>query len=409
VPSSIHLFALLISAAFGAFASNTIHAADTKVVRVKNVDELRAAVRAAKPDTRIEVAEGEYAGGLFLENLTGETGKPVVIAGANPAKPPHFSGGGNGIQLVNPAFVELHHLHFSGATGNGVSIDDGGKFSAAARDIVLRGLRISDIGPRGNHDAIKLSGITGFQVEDCVIERWGTGSGSGIDMVGCHNGLIARNVFRHSAAQGETGGNGVQAKGGSSGIIIRQNRFEHAGQRAVNIGGSTGVPYFRPPLDQWPKGAGFHEAKNIVVEGNTLFGSLAPLAFVGVDGATVRFNTIYRPGKWCLRILQETNAPGFVPCRGGVITDNIIAFQSGAWAEGGVNIGPNTAPESFRFARNHWFCLDRPDRSRPRLPAAEDGGSYGVDPQFENATALDLRIKVASPARGKGADGLRTQ
>jgi hypothetical protein len=77
----------------------------------------------------------------------------------------------------------------------------------------------------------------------------------------------------------------------------------------VNIGGSTGIPYFRPPLDQWPAGVPKSEARNIVVEGNTFIGSLSPICFVGVDGATVRFNTIYKPGKWAFRILQETTAP----------------------------------------------------------------------------------------------------
>jgi len=380
---------------------------DARVARVSTVHELRAEARAATPGTRIEVAPGDYAGGIYLENLRGAKGLPIVIAGADPKNPPRFVGGADGIHLINPSFVELHDLAVTGAKGNGVSIDDGGKFSPALRGLVLRKLRISNIGPRGNCDALKLSGINGFRVEDCEFSSWGTGAGSGIDMVGCHDGVVTGCEFRHEEDVRASGGSGIQMKGGSARVVVRANRFVHAGERALNIGGSTGLQYFRPPLEEWPQGAGRYEAKEITVEGNTIIGSLSPICFVGIDGATVRFNTIYRPGKWAIRILQETNAPEFVPSRGGVFSDNLIVFSSATWSAGGVNIGGNTAPETFRFAGNHWFCVDRPDRSRPQLPSAEDGGTYGVDPQFADASTLDLRLKGTSQAMGKGATGLR--
>ena len=101
----------------------------------------------------------------------------------------------------------------------------------------------------------------------------------------------------------------------------------------------------------------------------------------------MRFNTIYDPGRWALRILQETKEPGFVPSRRGVFTDNIIVFRSDAWASGGVNIGPGTAPETFEFARNVWFCRDAPQRSKPTLPTPERDGTYGSDPQLATTSA----------------------
>lgn len=366
---------------------------------VRSVAELQAAVKAAKPGARIEIAPGDYAGGLFFTDLRGEPGKPIVIAGADPAKPPRFIGGENGLHLSNPFHVELHDLQVTGATGNGVSIDDGGRYVATQRGIVLRRLRVADVGPRGNHDAIKLSGLLGFRVEDCTLENWGVGSGSGIDMVGCHQGILRGNTLRHSADARSTGGSGIQAKGGSRDIAIRGNRFEHAGERALNLGGSTGLQYFRPPLDQWT-GTERWEAAGLLVEGNTFVGSSATICFAGIGDATVRFNTIVDPGRWALRILQETREPGFVPSRRGKFTDNIVVFRSDAWASGGVNIGPGTAPETFEFARNVWFCRDRPDRSKPALPTPERDGLYGTDPQLRD----DLRLAPTSPARGRGAE-----
>jgi len=71
-----------------------------------------------------------------------------------------------------------------------------------------------------------------------------------------------------------------------------------------------------------------------------------------------------------------------------------------------VNIGPNTAPETFRFARNVWYCLDAPAKSRPSLPTPEVGGVYGQDPLFRNAEGGDLRLKPDSPTQRVGAEAL---
>src|SRR5262249_7493119 len=197
------------------------------------------------------------------------------------------------------AQVELHDLAVANVRGNGINIDDGGSYDTPAHHVVLRGLVVRDVGPTGNRDGIKLSGLDDFRVEGCTVERWGD-RGSGIDMVGCHRGEVTGCTFRHGDREGD---HGVQAKGGSGDITIRRCRVEHAGQRAVNLGGSTGLAYFRPRAQGY-------EARDIRVEDCTFIGSMAPVAFVGVDGATVRHNTIYRPGRWAFRILQETRAEG---------------------------------------------------------------------------------------------------
>jgi hypothetical protein len=193
-------------------------------------------------------------------------------------------------------------------------------------------------------------------------------------MVGCHRGVIEGSTIRHTSPPNCTG---VQCKGGSSEIAIRGNRFEFAGGRAINIGGNTGRQFFRPGLKA---GAAQAEARDIVVEGNTFVGGLCAVAFAGVDGAIVRFNTIDRPERWALRIVQENRAQGFVACRRGQFTDNVVVFDSRRWSEGGVNIGAGTAPETFTFARNWWYCADRPARSTPKLPVTEVAGVYGQEP-----------------------------
>ena len=376
--------------------------ATPQTLTVSTAAAFRSAVANARPGTRIQLAAGTYPGGFAFSNLRGMPGHPIVLAGADPAQPPVLQGGANAIQLTDPSWVVIEDLVLTGATGNGLNIDDGGTADTPAQHITLRRLRVTDVGPQGNRDGIKLSGVVDFRVEGCTIERWGS-AGSGIDMVGCHRGLIESNQFRHTPAAASTGANGVQTKGGSSDVIVRRNRFEHAGARSVNVGGSTGLEFFRPAL---MPGGNHAEARAIRVEGNTIIGSTAAIAFVGVDGAVVRFNTLYRPERWAIRILQENTAPGFVPCRDGVFTDNLVAFHSSQWSSGGVNVGAQTSPETFQFARNGWYCIDTPARSRPSLPTPETSGTYGQDPRFRDPTNGDLRLQPDSPARAMGAEAL---
>ena len=366
----------LVRLSFVLIAPAMLAPARAAEVAVRTPGEFRAAVAAAKPGTRIVLAEGDYGGGFQFARVRGEPGRPIIIAAADPQKPPTFSKAKTGIHFTNPAYLELHDLVFTAISTNGLNLDDGGIARAAqgAHHIVLRGLRLMDIGGGGNEDGIKLSGVTDFKVSGCIIERWGTGGGSAIDIVGCHRGVIEGCTIRHTAEPNCTG---VQCKGGSSDIAIRANRFAYAGGRAVNIGGSTGAAFFRPPLATTGEHA---EARGIVVEGNRFVGGTCAVAFAGADGGVVRFNTIELPGRWALRIVQENRAPGFVACRNGEFSDNVIVFESARWNEGGVNIGPGTAPKTFRFARNWWFCRDRPARSTPRLPSVEAAGVYGKDP-----------------------------
>jgi len=103
-----------------------------------------------------------------------------------------------------------------------------------------------------------------------------------------------------------------------------------------------------------------------------------------------------------VRILQEAQGSQFVPCRSGVFSSNLIAFRSDE-TRGTTNIGDGTAPDTFKFAGNHWYCIDRPDRSdRLSLPVKETGGTYGTDPEFVNAEGGELLLKDTSPVRNAG-------
>jgi pectate lyase len=336
-------------------------------VVVSTTQEFRAALSAAGPGTTISVNSGVYAGGSYRNGIAGTAEAPVVIQAADPARPPVFAGGDNGLQLSNARHVTLRDLIFERAGQNGINIDDGETFETPSHHIGIERVIVRDL-PAGNRDGIKLSGVTDFVIEDSTVERWGDG-GSAVDMVGCHRGVIRGSLFRHTP--------------GSTRITITGNRFEHAAARAVQIGGVTSLRLFRPQ----PPGRA--EASGILVERNVFIGGQTAVAFVGSDGGVFRFNTVYLSTTWPIRILQEHTAPGLVPSRRGEFTDNIVHWRG---PEVGVNVGANTDPASFIFARNRWYREDAPDSSRLPLPGVETDGVYGVDPGFV-APPIDLRTR----------------
>lgn len=368
-----------------------------ETVRVADAAGLTRAVAAARPGDTVLVAPGEYANNFHFRGVHGAPGRPVVIAAADPDRPPRFTGRTAPLHFSAVSHLELRGLVIAGAAGNGLNVDDGGDPDRPSHHVTVRDLRVTDVGPRGNADGIKFSGVDDFLIENCTVERWGSG-GSAVDLVGCHRGVVAGCTFRRGGA------NAVQAKGGSADVTVRRCRFEDAGERAVNAGGSTADAAFRPRPAAFPTD-GRYEAKDVRVEGCTFVGGGAAVAFVGVDGAIFRFNTVYRPGRYAVLVLQERAEAGFVPCRNGVFEGNVVVFRSAGWA-GAVNVGPGTAPATFRFAGNLWYCEDRPDRSAPRLPTAEAGGVVGRDPGFADPARGDFGVGAGSPARDRGAHAL---
>lgn len=278
-----------------------------------------------------------------------------------------------------------------------LNVDDGGSFDTPTHHITLEKIHLSDIGPKGNFDAIKLSGLDHFVVKNCTIEGW---AGQAVDMVGCHHGVIELCTFRGKDGYSQT--TGPQTKGGSEDIVIRHNRFEHAGGRPINAGGSTGRAYFRPV------GATF-EARNISIHDNLIIGGQCAAAFVGLDGGSFHHNTLVNPDKWIFRILQETTAPGFPPSRNVEVHHNLTVFKRSS-VRTDINIGPNTAPETFRFHHNLWFATDAPERSKPSLPSPDRDSIHGLNPRLrqpaltppEERKALPFGAR-ATPAGNPGA------
>ncbi len=239
----------------------------------------------------------------------------------------------------------------------------------------------------GNNDELKLSGLDDFEIRNCKFND-GSEGGSLIDMVGCHRGKFINNDFNNA------GSNAIQAKGGTKDILISHNSFDNCGRRSINIGGSTGLQYFRP------QGVNY-EAKDITVFANIFSGSTAPIAFVGAVDCRVFNNTIVRPDKWAIRILQETTGPDFLPCGNNSFYNNIVLVADEA-ASPTLNVGAGTDPESFTFSNNLWFHEGNSSWGGPNLPVEETNGIVGSDPMLKDAYMLDMELLPGSPAIGAG-------
>lgn len=352
----------------------------------------------ATPGAAIRIHAGTYAGGTFIDGLAGTSSNPVWIGGAPGEPRPVIQGGAEGLHLARVRYLVVHDLEVRQATANGINADDGGEYAnpEATRHLVLRDLYVHDIGGSGNQDCLKLSGVHDYFVLDSELAFCGGGgAGSGIDHVGCHRGLVVGNFFH------DMSGNAVQAKGGSADVEIRANRIVAGGQRALNIGGSTGFSFFRPPLSLSTPNA---EARDIRVIANVIEGSVVPLAFVGAVDSLAAHNTMVAPTNWLLRILQETTTSGgytFLPCGNNTVANNLFYFDRSdlsTW----VNVGPGTDPTSFTFTHDLWYAYDDPAQSQPNLPVPETGGVVGQDPLLRSVAGHDYRLLAGSPAAGAG-------
>lgn len=347
---------------------------------------LTAAAAVAQPGDTLLLHAGTYAGGLSISNLKGAPDQWITIKNA-PGEPVIFDGGTNAVHFIEPAYLLISGLIFQHQTGNGLNMDDGGSYDTPAHHVIFEQCTFRDMSAGGNNDLLKLSGLDHFEVRDCRFLN-GAAGGSGVDMVGCHFGRITGNRFENM------GSNAIQCKGGSENIRIEANFFKNCGQRALNIGGSTGLQFFRPDTAHF-------EAARVQVFSNILTGSQAPVAFVGAVEVEVAHNTIYLPEKWAIRILQETVDPDrFLPCGDNRFRNNLLVLSNQNTVT--VNIGPNTAPETFEFSNNLWFNVDNPNWSGPNLPVAETNPILNQDPLLQDPDNEDFAPAANSPAAGQG-------
>lgn len=356
----------------------------------KTYPTIQSAIIQAQPGDTVLIHPGTYTTSTYIVEKNGTFGVDIVIRGVDQSSV-IIEGPSSSMQFVDCSHITVENLTMRGQKGNALFFDDGGTIETPSRYITVRNIVFEGMEGASNVNTnfLKMAGVDDFSIISCQFDR-GPVKSLCIDLVGCHDGFIYNCLLR-----GTTDG-GIQAKGGSQFIDIYNNTFVDCGDRAINIGGNTGLPFFRPADATF-------EASNINVYTNTFVGCRASIAFAGAVNSEVVNNTIVDPSAWPFRILQESvDASRFEPCGNNIIQNNIIVFRNTLNAH--FNVGPNTAPETFTVSHNLWYNSDMPSRSNENIaPVVETMSVYGQDPLFVNPTT-DLSISSISPAVGKGLD-----
>ena len=92
-----------------------------------------------------------------------------------------------------------------------------------------------------------------------------------------------------------------------------------------------------------------------------------------------------------------------MPSRDGVFANNIVWFERGVVSSEEINVGPNTAPETFTFLHDLYYAYDDPTQSAVDTPVAEIMAIVGEDPGFAAVDTLDVAVGTGSPAYHAGA------
>ena len=350
---------------------------------------LARALQQARPGLRVTLLAGVYPALGQFTDLHGTAAAPIRIDGEAGAVV-DVAGGTVALHLRDPRHVVLEGLEIRNSAVHGLNIDDAGSFDSPASHVIVRALRLRAIGSGGNNDCLKLSGVDRFLVERTSFE--GCRMGEGIDMVGCHDGVVANNRFAGIP------GTAVQAKGGSADVLIHGNTFHAIGRHAVNLGGSTNPAVVRPASATF-EGARIRVVANVIEDSGA-----AAVAFEGCDDCLVAHNTVVRPGRWVARILAGSRDTYTVPSRRGRFVNNLVWFRASDLAAV-VDLGPGTEPTTFGFAANLWFAEDRPGFDGPVYPPGvppERGGVIQRDPGFVNMQGRDYRLARHSPAARRG-------
>jgi len=345
-------------------------ATEAKVWQVSTAESFRDALGHAKSGDQILLAPGIYHGAFHGRGLRDVTirsidaGRLAVIDATD---------AGEGLKLSSATRVKIASLIIENASANGISIDDDG-FKQFSMQIVLRDILVRN----GGGHAIKFAGVDGFLIDSVTLQDWGNGH-AGFNLLGVHNGIVQHSLVRRTDT---VGGFGLKVEGGSTNIAIRANRFEDAGERAIQFGGSVRLNPFRA------RTADGVAAENVSAEGNVIVsrgadaaGIRAAVAFVGARDARFHHNLVFRPGVFVGRVLNEGIHPAVGDARNRIFRNNVILWYDGDFANGTpFNVGPSTFPESLKFRKNRWANLSPHASSDVLLPSGNHAPSSGVDP-----------------------------
>jgi len=336
---------------------------------------IAAAAAVATPGTFIQLGVGNHATNQFIPNLRGTASAPIWIGGVHGTHP-RINGGAEALHLTSPQYVVIQNLELRDQSGNGISIDDGVGNTNDAHHVALASVVVFDALQTGSgtEACIKASGVDDLAIYDSALVRCGIG----IDLVGVHSSVIARNVVSGALLHG------VRARGGSTDVDIRQNKLRDNGTTGIVLGGSTPFSQFRPPLSTMAPNA---EARRVRAFDNIVTGSTSSgFSFVSCVDCLVAHNLFFGYPYRLIGIFEgNTSQNGYtfeLTQNGRVINNSFIWMTPTPTALVHVDVGIGSSASTFTFSHDLWLSLQSPSQSTPYFgvtgnPVPDSGAVIG--------------------------------
>lgn len=352
---------------------------------------IQAAASAAKPGNVVVVHSGTYAG--FSVSTSGTATAPIrfVTTGTDVV----INKGGNmendGIRLQNVNYVQVEGFTIRNDSGSSPRVN---------RCISARGAT-ADSPMHGN--VVRNNSCTNADAEGFYLSQFA-------------NGLVEGNTISGAGKNGETRKHGLYlANAGSHDTTIRANRIfdnKNAEANGIHMNGDLSI-------------GGTGLIRNIVIEGNTIYGNgQSGLNFDGVQDTLVQNNLVYNNARHALRDYQIDGAAG--PARLRIVNNTLVA--TGGWAiklsedqgghvifnnilagsSGSLCVGTTSGLVSNNNVATSVFSTDTESStialSTWRTRTGQDGVSQSSSTSalFTNPSAADYTLSGTSPARNKG-------
>ncbi|TFG42908.1 MAG: right-handed parallel beta-helix repeat-containing protein [Bacteroidia bacterium] len=384
---------------------------------------VQRAIRDTSPGDTIYVHEGKYLneprpGGYPMYGAPGEyiylMGVPgednPVFASSETAGFVSMTGGEN-----PPHHFVLKRLTYSKADpfagSHCINIASSDNEDPAIHNIVIDGCEFYN--QRENSQMIKMAGVDSFTIKNCIMNA-SNGTVIGLAGVGCHDGEVY-NCKIDSCLQG-----GIEFKGGSSEIVIRNNFVNMTYFTGINLGGDTGEEYLRPPLSEMELPN--YEAKGIHVYSNIIRDCAASIAFDTARNCKVYNNLIIRTeltrspsgiyNNIGLVWIRHSSWSCLVPSNNNFFANNIVYFneREDYWENVVCHTTTADAGDSsstHEFYNNVWYCFDDPstswaswtDEGKVDEPIVS-GNIFGEDPMLQTDSDTGIPVVVNSVLLG---------
>lgn len=344
-------------------------------------DDWTSLEKRARPGDEIILMPGRHHGVCF-EALAGAAGRPITIRSADAAKLSEIVSDRECIRIKQPSNIVIKDLVMTGGSMWGISLGDWLDQHPEQEygNVLIRNVKISKVGPRGQRHAIVATDLSNVQIDHCAFEGWG---GSGIELVACRDCSIDACTFKGLADHSQS--NGIRVRAGTARVQIQNCRFENAGEHGISMGGTSDLAEFQPTVPAGaPKGS-IAEASAINVDHCIIVGSPCAIAFSHADECTARSNTIVRPRRTVVSVTADQSDPRLSPGRRNVFGMNLVMWEPGDLKRR-FETGAKADLDSFVVEENLWWSTEAADALKRLGPVPGKSTSMqvtDVDPKLD--------------------------